>query len=228
MADFATVKKKYLPAKLQQKLKGKELAIVDKNGYKTRMEIQLSRHRNVKSFTDVVQLLEDTINGLISDALDIKKANSLGYLGAVSLTAIKMQKQEKTPSERLADRLKSEDASLDLTEKEIKSLAYATNANIQINIFNKASERPSMDESKAMTIDAFPGQGELSKQALSSDIVGSNSILRATLISAHNARKEELYEPEPDEMFDFKPPTEEKNDRTIQNRCLSLQGGQRK
>ena len=42
----------------------------------------------VRSVTDIVVLLEDTINSLRKNLIDSKRANSVGYLANISLKAI--------------------------------------------------------------------------------------------------------------------------------------------
>ena len=139
-------------SKIQQHLKNKELALINPDAYKTRCKVELSTYRNVQSATDVVMLGQTAINSLIADndgdVLDIKKATALGYLMAIQLTAIKMAKSEQTFGDNLSEKIHGDSAQLNMTTEEMKMLVFATNANIQLNVINRAADRPDSTQRK--------------------------------------------------------------------------------
>jgi hypothetical protein len=151
---------KRLPTKTRLHLEAQELAHVDPNAYKARCKVELSTYRNVKTATDVVMLGQTAINSLIADTdgdvLDIKKATALGYLMAIQLTAIKMAKSEQNVSDGLSDKVR-ESQEINLTQEEMKVMVYATNSNIQLNVINRAAERPDAIQEK-ITLDKIVDQ----------------------------------------------------------------------
>lgn len=144
MARFKSTGKR-LPNKTRLHLEAQEVALIDPDAYKARCRTELSTYRNVKTATDVVMLGQTAINSLIADrdgdVLDIKKATALGYLMAIQLTAIKMAKSEQNVSDGLSDKV-HETREINMTQEEMKVLVFATNSNIQLNVINRAAERP--------------------------------------------------------------------------------------
>lgn len=126
----------------EQRVKTAELATVDQEAYKERCKLEGQRFRQIRTYKDVVDLNEWALNSLISGHHDVKTVCAIGYMSVVSLQAIKLAKTESNPEEQLSEKLRQEELNLDLTDKEMKSILTASNVNIQINVLNKAAERP--------------------------------------------------------------------------------------
>lgn len=133
---------KRIPNKIQTALKRAELETVDPEAYKLRCKLEGQRYREIKTYKDIVDLGEWAINCLISGEKDVKTVCAIGYMSVVSLQAIKLAKTEANPDQQLSEKLRLEQLKLNLTEAELKSLVNSTNLNVQINILNKAVERP--------------------------------------------------------------------------------------
>jgi len=139
-------KSKRLSTKIQAELKAQELIMADPAAYKMRCELEGQRYRTIKTARDVVDLLEWATNCLISKAQDARTVSTIGYMSAISLQAIKLAKAESSPEEQLSEKLKYEQLKLNMTEEEMKALLASTNVNVQINILNKAADRPQFPE----------------------------------------------------------------------------------
>jgi hypothetical protein len=145
-----------LPNKIQVDLADHENSLADYDAYKLRCRLEGRRYRSIKTARDVVDLLEWATNSLISEEKDAKIVSTIGYMGAISLQAIKLAKAETNPEEQLSERLKLEQLKLNMTPEEMKALLASTNVNVQINILNKAADRPKMPD-----VELIPSQDYL-------------------------------------------------------------------
>lgn len=135
-----------VPRKIQVELADHENSIADHDAYKLRCRLEGRRYRSIKTARDVVDLLEWATNSLIAEEKDAKIVSTIGYMGAISLQAIKLAKAETNPEEQLSERLKLEQLKLNMTPEEMKALLASTNVNVQINILNKAADRPKIPD----------------------------------------------------------------------------------
>lgn len=149
MGRFSGSKKpKYSSQKLQRKLKSGELQLVDTKAYNERCQLELSVWRPLQTFTDCVSAGEALFNGMMSGARTVKEISTAGYILAIQLQALKLQKSERDPSAQLSDRIKLADAAINMTKEEMHSLVFSTATNLQINILNKAADRPDMTQAR--------------------------------------------------------------------------------
>jgi len=209
MGRFRPTSKNRQPSKIRQHLEAKELAMVDPNAYKSRCRVELSTYRTVQTATDVVMLGQTAINSLIADSdgdvLDIKKATALGYLMAIQLTAIKMAKSEQNVGDGLSEKI-HDSGQLNLTEAEMKTLVFATNANIQLNIINRAADRP--DTPRVDLIELDDNMPPMLKTAIINAVNDANGYVPEEMKETPTPPKLDLNE----DLEDFEPIFNNKDD----------------